>query len=360
MELTLTRTEEMSKIGPRTPHKLGLDVPFYDTRAPSGVSAATIDSVLLTAVIRQRHGSINTRRLHHDAFDKQDDHLSFYTGCTNPNADHSKATMASSGYIDNHRIADEVFFAIEPEERAIVDLEEHTLVKPEDARDSRIGNLLRLLDVAVRRSISASTAASRQVSIEIDESFHSLSTVAPAVFRADHLPAVASRALFLHTISQSVGAVASRCITTKTLNQHNTDCLSSWAKSSSSKAQHKSKTNECSDLIGQKQNVQVPHKLWAIVDETLLDLMPERRLQPISQNNNGENGFDAETQLSNALEEADQQFDFEAGSNSDFEDIDLEERRFREDEDEDFEDMLDLNNETEINNDEQNDESGCC
>jgi hypothetical protein len=343
IELTLTRTEGMSKIGSRAPHKLGVDVPFYDTRPPSSVPRAALNSVLLTVVIGQRLRSIKT----YDAFDKHDDHSALFSDGANPHADEPKAVMALSDRTGDNEIADDMFFATEPGNEAIADREEDMPVKSKDGGDSRIRELLRLLDASVRRSISASVVTNRHVSIQVDRSFQSLCTVAPTVFRAGHLPAVASRALFLHTISKSIGAVTSRCAPSKTSETCNRDCLSCGVKSSFSLYQQESVANESSELIDHKQSVPVSNKLWTTLEKTLLDLMPEQRLDPFSKNDNGIRRFDEKTQLCNAVDEVDQPFDFEADSNSEFEDIELEEKRSGKDEGEDFEKELELLHDTE-------------
>ena len=78
--------------------------------------------------------------------------------------------------------------------------------------------ILELIDVATRLAISGCpTQVAKGVSVKKDASFVPLALIAPSLWAPGYLPAVASRAVFLPTISHALYAVCTRHATCETL-----------------------------------------------------------------------------------------------------------------------------------------------
>ena len=288
IEVTLTHFGGASEGSRRTQHKLGVDVPFNDIRPPSGVLSATLDCILLDVTIH--HGlrlpndtaiASRTPNSTHSACDEQTSHISSNADVTDfpqsvfPNSPHPDA-----GLCEADTAIEPLFLADSDEE--IESLASEMLLEAENIDSQTTEHVLDILDAAIRRAISLSSGPlTKGMSVESDKAFRSLSSIAPALFRQYHLPAVASRAIFVPTISKSISAVSSR--------QANSKSMGSKANSmrpldtftfGGNRTNGISQQDAWSSILEQTEHL--PQLLWRAIDAGLLGSKPERRLKPLS------------------------------------------------------------------------------
>ena len=270
IEVSLAHDVEPTRRPARPIHRLDVDVPFYDIRPPPGIRTATLETVELDIKLRGGdrlqvkpstgvYGGAN--EIHwlewfdDDADDSGSEMLleaeNYDEECYLPQSLDASSTLPDA--------------AVEP---TISDLQESVLLTYE---------MLKLLDAAIRRTISGSLERLPYgMVMKCNKSFTTLSSLAPSLFQPGHLPAVASRAVFLPTISRSLAAVHLNSGRTKALKTTGLSVLQSRAEPPDS--------SEEDVLRGEvdKSSERLSTMLWSTVERGLQDSMPDTRLKPLS------------------------------------------------------------------------------
>jgi hypothetical protein len=287
--MNLTQRAEVSDDSQRMQHKLGTDVPFNDVRPPPGIPTATLDSVLLDVTIqhgpRSQNESAKTPSMIHTAYSASDEHTSqvpdggeLISFLRNEFQD---GLQLNSGVCEAD-IANELPFSVDPDDEEVDSLDSEMLLEADDSSSQITDHLLNILDAAIRRAISLSSGpVTKGVSVESDKAFISLSSIAPALFRQHYLPAVASRAIFVPTISKSISAICSR----QANSQPKERIASSIRHLSTFSLRDNGANGFAQQDTGSSTHERIKHLpqlLWMTLDRGSLGSRPERRLKPLS------------------------------------------------------------------------------
>ena len=270
IEVTLTYANETTPRSSNSLHKIDLDVPFFDVKPPPGVLTAVLETVELDIKLYAGDRlSAEPSTGGHDIASAPHWHE-----CFDDDADDSGSEMLlePENYNEGRslpRLLDSPSTLSEPTLQASISELPETM--------PRTYQVLNLLDAAIRRAISGSLERlSCGIVMKCNRSFKTLSSIAPSLFRPGHLPAVASRSVFLPTIGRSLAAISSKCSATNALkmtkpSQPHCDAGQDVSTEqvvlrdeSVSSSEHWSKI------------------LWSTIERGLLDSMPETRLKPLA------------------------------------------------------------------------------
>jgi hypothetical protein len=289
IEVTLTHAADAPDNSQRMQHKLGVDVPFNDVRPPIRVLAATLESVVLNMTIqrgpRPEDESTKTTSIAHNPYAVTYDPISHISSTSEVNS--LPRTELGDG-LPLDTCLWEIEPAIKPpspldsDEEEVNSVDSEMLLEADNSDGQTTEHLLNVLDVAIRRAISLSSGPlAKGISVESDKQFTSLSSVAPALFRQNHLIAVASRAIFLPTINKSISATCSRQ-TKFELTERNASSILHLSTS-------RLNSNGTNDIAQRNTRSSVHERtkllsplLWQTLDRGLLAMKPERRLKPLS------------------------------------------------------------------------------
>lgn len=307
--MTLNREVKASEQGLQPQHKLGVDVPFSDMKAPPGILTATLESVFLDVVIRHRFRSEQDRlrTKEAEAPHKEDHELESemlldaecwsHNFCNAKDMPDDDASIYAAGTIDG------AFLETDSENEAATNPDSDMLLGLENATSLRHHELLHVLDAAVRRAISKLGVLAKSISVEGDNSIKPLSSIAPAVFRSRYLPAIASRAVLLPTLAQSIKAVSSRRFAPKLTRRA---ILSTPHRNINEPDQPDGTTKNENELqlCTQEQKRHLLARLWTTLERGLLNSMTERRLKPFLDEAEVSHSFDFDSQLLETMDES--------------------------------------------------------
>ena len=270
IEVTLTYSNETTSRSSNSPHKIDLDVPFFDVKPPPSVLTAGLETVeldiklyagdRLSAEPSTGGQDIASEPHWHDWFDDDTDDSNSEMLLESENYNEGRSLPP---LLDSSSTLQEPMFGT-------------TMSELPDTMP-RTYQVLNLLDAAIKRAISGSLERLPcGIVMKCNRSFKTLSSIAPSLFRPGHLPAVASRAVFLPTISRSLAAIGLECSATNPLKKTKPSQPRYDAEQAVSPEQ----------VVLRDESVSSPENwskiLWSTIERGLLDLMPETRLKPLA------------------------------------------------------------------------------
>ena len=243
MEVYLTYADVPAEPSRRQLHKLGVDVPFYDTRPPPGVETISIHSTILDICIQRSSARKQRRRTQQskadvagtaddpvicDRFAMDDEELLEIDGEDfrdfSPNSSRG-ASQEAAGCCSELEYEgsdqDDILMLLEGNECDTSMSESRKLENPSVLKRVSSNSslqpikagiethaILNMVDAAIRGAISGTpTRLPKGISIKRGESFRALAAIAPSLWSPGYLPAIASRAVFLPTISHAIRSV---------------------------------------------------------------------------------------------------------------------------------------------------------